>query len=542
MAKNKQSGLLTKKRAKKQFDQKKFAMAANSYAAICNKRPNDEDAWVMYGLCKQYLGELDNAINIFKHAATINPDSALIHNKKGEAYFRKNQIDMAIEDFRMAVQLNNKQPEAHDNLTKSLLLVGYFHETIKACNEAIKIYPDNAEFHCRLGAALEKTNQIDESKKAIINALQIEPQHIRANFISAKIDRREGRNEDARDRLIALLQYNLPPAEAATLSAELGNVLDQLGDYTEAYKQFETSNRYLASMVTKEQAEKETILIHINRLIFWLSEKNTTDWDKQTFSDNVQTPVFLVGFPRSGTTLTEQIISTLDNVLPSDEKPFISHLIRELPELLQRQFNYPADLSTLTKTEIELLRQRYWQLVNTMLGNNNSAKKLLDKLPLNIIDLIFIYRIFPDARIIVVIRDPRDCILSCFMQPFQPNQSMINFLTLKQSAKFYTTVMKLWMRYKTVLNLSYTELRYEDLVNDFETETKKLITFIGENWNEDILEYHKRASSRNVTTPSYSAIASPVYTSAVNRWENYKPQMEALTAELTPYIKEFKYL
>jgi hypothetical protein len=257
--------------------------------------------------------------------------------------------------------------------------------------------------------------------------------------------------------------------------------------------------------------------------------------------DDKPSPLFLVGFPRSGTTLTEQALASLDQIVPSDEKPFLSHLIRELPAFLNRPFSYPEDLGKLNTEELVKLRTRYWTLVDSMIGMPGNGKILLDKLPLNIIDLGMVYRLFPDARVIVVIRDPRDCCLSCFMQPFKLNQSMVNFLSLEQSAKFYAVIMDLLAHYREALDLQFLEIRYEDLVADFETEARRLIDFSGEDWDDTVLRYFEHARKRNVSTPSYSAVASPVYSRAIGRWQNYTQQMHPVLKILEPYINKFGY-
>jgi hypothetical protein len=152
-----------------------------------------------------------------------------------------------------------------------------------------------------------------------------------------------------------------------------------------------------------------------------------------------------------------------------------------------------------------------------------------------------VYRLFPDARVIVVLRDPRDCCLSCFMQPFLPNQAMVNFLTLKQTVRFYAAVMDLWRHYRSELDLNYIEVRYEDLVEQFEPTARRLVDFVGEPWNDAVMKFFEHARTRDVRTPSYAAVASPIYSRAVGRWQHYHAQMEPVLEILQPYVAEFGY-
>lgn len=127
------------------------------------------------------------------------------------------------------------------------------------------------------------------------------------------------------------------------------------------------------------------------------------------------------------------------------------------------------------------------------------------------------------------------------MQPFLLNQAMVNFLTLSNTARFYAAVMDLWRHYRAELDLSYIEVRYEDLVEQFEPEARRLVDFVGEPWSDKVLKYFEHARKRNVRTPSYAAVASPIYSRSVGRWRHYAAQMEPVLEVLQPYIEEFGY-
>ena len=149
--------------------------------------------------------------------------------------------------------------------------------------------------------------------------------------------------------------------------------------------------------------------------------------------------------------------------------------------------------------------------------------------------------VFPEAKIIVALRDPRDCCLSSFMQDFELNSAMIHFLTLDGAVNFYSQVMGSWLHFRDITTLSHITVRYEDTVQDLEFEAKKLIDYLGLNWEADILQFHQRAKERVIATPSYVAVTEPVHTRAIGRWQNYQEQFAPLLPKLEPFLREFKY-
>jgi hypothetical protein len=187
------------------------------------------------------------------------------------------------------------------------------------------------------------------------------------------------------------------------------------------------------------------------------------------------------------------------------------------------------------------MRKHYWALAEKLVGPIGRNIRLLDKMPFNIIDLAMIYRLFPDAKVIVLVRDPRDCCLSCFMQPFLPSQTNMHLMSLKGSALLYSAVMDLWVHYRAVMQLSFLEVRYEDLVAEFETVTRRIADFIGQPWDKAVLGFFQYSRTRNVSTPSYSAVASPIYSKSIGRWKYYEAFLEPILEMLAPYVEEFGY-
>jgi hypothetical protein len=244
-----------------------------------------------------------------------------------------------------------------------------------------------------------------------------------------------------------------------------------------------------------------------------------------------------VGFPRSGTTLLEQILNTHNRVATLDEQPIFEDVFngfRNSPENMNR-------LDRLSMVEIENLRKSYLEKAAAKIGNQGSIDTIVDKLPLNILYLGIMYRFFPDARIIVALRHPLGCVLSALMQQFKMNKMMFNFLTLKGCARFYAKVMGLYLHYRRVLPLQMYQIRYEDIVDNLEHEIRSLFDFLALEWQGLVLSYHQAAKDRKISTPSYSQVVKPIYRDATDRWKKYQAHLAPALTWLTPYIQSFGY-
>ena len=245
-------------------------------------------------------------------------------------------------------------------------------------------------------------------------------------------------------------------------------------------------------------------------------------------------PVFLVGFPRSGTTLLDQILDAHPSVEVFEEHPFLRAVRNAAP-------GYPKSLATMTAGEQARLRTIYWSELREE-GADLEGKTVINKMPLDIVHAGLIQRIFPEARIVFALRHPADCVLSCFMQDFVPNGAMLNFLTLDGSARFYDHVMTLWRSYRQLLPLNVQEVRYENLVADLRAEVEPVLDFLDLDWDDAVSDPAAHALTRGtIRTPSYSQVTQPIYSSSAERWRRYEKEMRPVLSVLKPHIEHFGY-
>ena len=174
-------------------------------------------------------------------------------------------------------------------------------------------------------------------------------------------------------------------------------------------------------------------------------------------------------------------------------------------------------------------------------GETLSGRHLVDKLPLNLVHLGLVRRLFPDAKILLALRDPRDVVLSCFMQTFELNTAMVHFLDLCDAARLYRTVMALGTVYQQRLGLDLLSYRYEDLVAAPESTARQVFAHLGLPWDDCVMRYYERRAGRAVATPSYQDVTRPVYSRAVGRWRSYRGEMAAALDLLLPAVTAFGY-
>lgn len=249
----------------------------------------------------------------------------------------------------------------------------------------------------------------------------------------------------------------------------------------------------------------------------------------KTMPRPIQYPAFVVGFPRSGTTLLERILSAHPDVVITDEIPVLSEIVQHFSKITGLKEEYPAALLQLDEQKLEALRKGYWGCSQHFGVHCPPHKLQIHKLPLDIRNLGLIHALFPEAKVIVPRRNPQDCILSGYMQTFNFNPAMSHFYSLETIAQLYKDVFSLYQTYKNALpDLQIYEYQYEDLVVDPKKILKEIIQFVGLNWSDDLMNYRESKSEIPIRTPSYKAIQQPIYKTARERWRNYQQYLDTL--------------
>jgi hypothetical protein len=265
-------------------------------------------------------------------------------------------------------------------------------------------------------------------------------------------------------------------------------------------------------------------------------------WQEDARNLAPQRTALLTGFPRSGTTLLEQLLDAHPDLVSSEERDFIG---REMFHTVAcRRGNTPLleVMNQLSMDEIEALRLRYFAGMEYLLGEPIGGRMHLDKNPAYNLTIPLVLRVFPEARLMIALRDPRDVVLSCYLRYLPLNAVSVRFLDIERTAERYALDMSAWLKFRELIDVPWCEVRYEDTVADLEAQARRALDTLGLAWDNQVLNYRQRLlGAKYITSPTYEAVAQPIYTRAIGRWKNYARLLEPALATLEPFIREFDY-
>jgi hypothetical protein len=323
----------------------------------------------------------------------------------------------------------------------------------------------------------------------------------------------------------------------------LAVVLDELSQYPEAMRWLNEAKAQFRRLVNVTALEKQYDEMDRNRreLLASLTPEMLQNWRRECASvPGQQKLVFLGGHPRSGTTLVEQILGAHPGVLAFDESDaFVSEI--EMGVTPANRKLTLRELNALDSKDCANLRDRYLKSLVREGPAENGAQVLLDKNPSPTASLPLWLRVFPDLKVIIPLRDPRDVVISCYFQNLTVTAANVNFLSLERTVKHYADLMDVWLRMRELGGFEWVETRYEDVVGDLEAEGRRLTQFMDLDWDAGQAQYHEKARKKFVSAPTYHDVTKPVYTRAIGRWERYAEALAPFQEKLAKYCGAFGY-
>ncbi len=425
---------------------------------------------------------------------------------EGRCYEKDLEINNAIISFKNSIKCNKDFEPSYINLLNLLEKINDFKNLKKFIDiglDSSKIKKKIVFFYYK-SFLFNRLNKFSESEN-IIKKNNLEHEFTNNNFFNQKLlDLRAKNNE-------------------------------KLKNYSTAFEYIKKRNNLLSSLETNKKYDKKIILGTINKYKKFYNLNNFKNLPilKKNTKKNL---VFLVGFPRSGTTLLDSILRSHSLITVLEEKPY---LLETRHKFFKESNNNLEALLNINEKQINELRKFYFNKINIKSANKNEV--FIDKLPLSIIELGFIKIIFPEAKIILALRHPCDVVISCFFSYFKINEAMVNFLDLDDTIHFYNQTFDLLQSYEKEFNINCYKIKYEDLIFDFKKQTKDLLKYIELNYEEELENYVKTAKKRErISTPSYSQVIKPLYTSSIGKWKNYKKIINP-EIDLEKWIKIFNY-
>lgn len=517
------------------YNRGEFATAGRGCEQVLRLVPDFQQAWHLYGLCRWRQGQLAEAADALARAAGPEPHDAQVMHDLGNVYSDQGAWAVAVHAYLKAIELHPQHAESFLNMGAAYENLGEHAEAERAYRRTLELNPRLATAAASLASLAESANRLEEATSLVGQALALDAADPVANLTQAQLDFRAGQLDAAATRLQNLLNQPLRPRNRSLALARLGTIFEQRGDYAKAFEAFQESKQTL-NIGDAAPGPGVYTLATAQRIARHLDDLLAGHPDSQPAVG--ETPAFLVGFPRSGTTLLDQILSSHSRLAVLEEKENLQDLLRDFVTSDAGL----EQLATLDSAALEPYRQKYWARVAQAMPERDPDKLFVDKLPLNTLFMPLIARLFPAARFLFAVRDPRDVVLSCFMRAFGLNEAMRNFLTLSGTAELYAEVIQIGIRGQQRLDGRVHLIRYEALVDDLEGEAQRLCGFLGLDWDAAMLRFQDTAKKKRINTPSYHQVVQPVYTSARARWRHYQQYLEPVLPRLQPFVDFFGYI
>ena len=491
---------------------------------VIQARPDYADAHCNIGNAFLLLEDLDKALFAFNHALTLAPESISAILGLARTYKEKEALAEARNMVDRVLALDPKKAEAHALSGDIYTQLSDYNQAEQAYQQALALDENALATHLGLGQLHLELGRIDEAQASFERAMAISPEEIAPYVFMAQA--KKMKNGDA---TLARLETeaqdidSMRPTRAMSLHFALGKAYDDLKQYDQAFPHFAAGCKIKRERIQYDADMQDKITQDICEFF-----TKKTIAKLRGAGDASDVPIFVLGMPRSGTTLTETIIASHPDVYGAGELRDLLALANEPISGVASQ-PYPLSMQGLTKADLTQMGAQY---VAGLRKHAASAKHITDKMPANFLALGLIHLMLPNAKIIHIKRNAADICLSGFTKLF--NNSQYHTYDLTEMARYYVNYAKVMEHWRKVLPASaFLELQYEDLVTDKDAQSRRLIDFCGLEWNSACLESHK--TERSVKTASITQVRQPVYTSSVERWKRYEKHLQPLLDTLGKY-------
>ena len=511
--------------------------AESSYRQAIRLKPDYAEAHYNLGNTLKELGRLDEAESSYRQAITLKPDFVKAHNNLGITLLELDRFDESEVSYRQAIKIKPNFAEAHSNLGNTLKELGRLDEAEASYRQAITLKPDYPDAYLNLCELLEKTNKVNEALLVIKNA-KIKVVEKKADFLfyEALILFREKGYKKVEELIKKISKDKLSEKKKSSFMKLKADWHHYKRDYSAAYEEFKSMNEHVKDSYEYKKQKAENYFNHQRETLFQIKKLQQKKLYKSAIKPKWIQPTFLIGFPRSGTTLLDTILRTHSDIDVAEELPMLKKMNESL--------GYISTISMIENIDnktAEIASNFYLEELKKYI-EVGKKKIVIDKLPLNILQLPLINQIFPNAKFIMALRHPLDCVLSCWMQNFKLNPAMANMVDLDRIVDFYCTTMEILKLSQERYSLDIHRIHYEKLVLDFEGNVFKLLTFLNLKWENGLINYQKTALARDrIYTPSYSQVVKPIYSQASFRWKYYEEHLEPYKSQLAPWIQEYGY-
>ena len=493
----------------------RIAEAETLYRRILEADPKNAHAWHNLGLILHGRGDLSAAEAGIRKALKANSKLSEAHYSLGNLLMDLRQAEQAVASYRLALRQSPDNGEWHNNLGEALWQLGRLDEAVTSLQRALALRPDMAVAHNNLGNAYKDKGWFDRAQDHYNQAIAADPTYVAPHYSRSSLKRFEA--DDPAFRVLEALKdhESLSLEDSVYLHFALGKMRDDIGDHDTAFREYACGNE-LRKIIAERAGlgfDRRRHADRIDRII----ECFNADFLAQREGWGVasETPLLIVGMPRSGTTLVEQILSSHGAVYGGGELPDLGAIAMGLDG------PYPESLRQLDAPAVGGLAEAY---LRRLKGLDPNARRVTDKMPDNFLLLGLVALMLPEARIIDCRRDPMDSCLSCYFNDFTKGYNFSN--DLGDLAAYYRDYRRLMDHWRAVLPGAIFDMPYEDLVADQEKATRKMLDFCALDWDQRCLEHHK--NERPVRTASNVQARQKIYSTSLRRWKPYEKYLGPL--------------
>ena len=482
-------------------------------------------------------GETDQAITFLKRGLALMPGEPTLLVKLGALLSDNGSPGDALRMLGEAANTESVAAEAHFLMGRTLSGNGDVELGRRHFERALELEPAYVQARASMALMLVRIGESVRARAEAERVLDQDKDNVHAALALGIADVNERKFVEAESRLRALLARNgLGDGDRVSILGALADAIYGQGRTTEAFEAYRDANEGMRTLFERTYAGPAAALLsRIDRLTRAFQGETRERWAGVPLAEDERAPdvsghVFLVGFPRSGTTLLEQVLASHRDVVTLEEK---SNLAKADAEFLVDPSGLDR-LAALTPAEASRFRRAYWHSVYRFVKPD--GKIFVDKMPVGSMHLPLVAKLFPQAKILFARRDPRDVVLSCFRHAFMVNPMTFTFTRLDGAARLYDALMALIERYRETLPLEIHEVRYERLVADFEHEARAVSGFIGAEWDDAMRDFAAAAATRTVSTPSAVQVRRGLYREGEGQWRPYAAQLAPVAPLLGPWI------
>ena len=520
------------------YGEQRFAAAEGIADNILSNLPEDPNGLYLKGICRRVATDFTTALDLIQKACTIAPGVLSFRLAVGQVLSDMQRFEDAIACFRQLMTDFPDEVLPRIRLADLFLQLGAVNEAVEAADAGLFIDPDNHELHLLMAHVYDRQQDVNGMIYHADKALHKNEDWYDAILIRARADILK------KDYYAAINRLNkvTPPSEfqICERSALLGDAFHQLKDYKRAMDAWDDGNKTARNYVQEKYAQHQSAvnLDGVKRARHFFQTMAESGEVGRPATNTAKSPIFLVGFPRSGVAMVDQLLSAHPNIDPSDQRNCFVPVIHEFgisEESLQR-------FHELTEEQLQALRDAYWERVNQS-GMNLEDKIYIERSPLGLTWLGLIGRLFPEARVIIAVRDPRDTILATYQTNFDMNAAVFHLLDINEAAEYYDASLgAAYAGLKLCPGLQVHEVQFEQLLLNFEDQVTRLFHFLGIDVDPQSFNLGKSISTEGEdNTPSISLVNQLLYSSSVGKWQHYSEALEPVDEILNPWIKRFGY-